>query len=131
MLDTLARHPVVHNTELISIRHQMALVHVFLPLSPNCLIAVYNQRNDHNSVKSTMAPLCTKATNQNERIIDRCLFPQQTLERTISSSLTCSFYKHHILSTRLFGFRKGSSAADIYLIMDCRWSDALNDGYHT
>ncbi|XP_045109715.1 uncharacterized protein LOC123503780 [Portunus trituberculatus] len=55
----------------------------------------------------------------------------KVLESIVASRVTDHLEKHHLLCSRQFGFRPGSSAADLHLLLISEWSAALDAGKAT
>ncbi len=55
----------------------------------------------------------------------------KVLEFIIATRLTHHLKRRYLLSDRQFGFRKGRSAADLNLLQNAEWSDALDAGRPT
>ena len=64
----------------------------------------------------------------NYRPISLLSVVSKILERVIVEQLTCHLDRHHLISHRQYGFRKGRSASDLLLLLARTWHEALDSG---
>ena len=70
----------------------------------------------------------SKTEEKNYRPVSLLPVLSKVLETIVASRLTQHLERHHLLSTRQFGFRQGRSAADLHLQLSSEWGAALDRG---
>ena len=95
----------------------------------------------NNSFRSSMWPTMWKVSSvvpihkknsksevKNYRPVSLLPVLSKVLETIVVSRLTRHLEKHHVMSTRQYGFRQGRSAGDLHLQLSTEWSAALDEG---
>ena len=95
---------------------------------------LYNSRWPIAWKTSNVVPIHKKNAKteaRNYRPVSLLPVLSKVLETIVAKRVTQHLERHHLLSTRQFGFRQGRSAADLHLLMTAKWSEALDQGKAT